>query len=355
MKHSVWSRTRRGRIVDCTRESARVIRCKSALPRLRYLRNMSREDLAPLLNSYKADLHCHSRYSGRVNHLRFLCARDCYSQPLDVYKRAKQKGMDLVTITDHDSIDGCLEVLDRLGDLPDFVVGEEVTAQLPDFRHAIHIGVYGHKEAQHRDIQKLRENARELVAYLRERKLLFVLNHFFHDFWNVARVREFVEQMVDLFDVFEARNGTLQRQHNAFIAALLSRFRSLGRRISVVAGSDAHTLRRIGRSYTASNANNREEFLEDVRAGRTEVFGPDPNHLTLAADIYGVVLRYYPTVLSIRNGEFSFPSRVSKFFMSLAAAPFLVTPYLAALRHMRTERNRVRQFSQATLQEPIWR
>jgi predicted metal-dependent phosphoesterase TrpH len=301
---------------------------------------------------YKADLHCHSRHSGRVKHLRFLRARDCYSQPLDVYRRAKKRGMDLVTITDHDSIDGCLEVLNRLGDLPDFIIGEEVTAQLPDFGHAIHIGVYGHNEAQHREIQRLRGDAGELTVYLRRHRLLYVLNHFFHDFRNATRVREYISRMAELFDVFEARNGTLQRQHNALIAALLGRFRSSGCRVSVVAGSDAHTLRRIGRSYTASHAQNREEFLEDIRAGRTEVFGPDPNHLTLAADIYGVVLRYYPTVLSIHNGEFSPVSRVSKFFLSLAAAPFLVAPYLAALRHMRIERNRIREFSQLLLQEP---
>lgn len=298
-------------------------------------------------NCYKADLHCHSRYSGRVKHLRFLCARDCYSQPLDVYRRAKQKGMDLVTITDHDSIDGCLEVLNRFGDLPDFIIGEEVTAQLPEFSHAIHIGVYGHNEAQHREIQKLRRDAGELVAYLREHKLLYVLNHFFHDFWNIGRVHAYIERMAELFDVFEARNGTLQRQHNALIAALLTRFRTWGRPVSVVAGSDAHTLRRIGRSYTASSAKNREEFLQDIRAGRTEVFGPDPNHLTLAADIYGVVLRYYPSVISIHNGEFSPASRAIKFLLSLAAAPFLVTPYLAALRHMRIERNRVRELSRS--------
>lgn len=304
------------------------------------------------MKNYKADLHCHSRYSGHVKHLRFLRARDCYSQPLDVYRRAKQRGMDLVTITDHDSIDGCREVLNRLGNLPDFLMGEEVTAQLPEFGHAIHIGVYGHTEGQHREIQELRGNANELVQYLRRHNLLYVLNHFFHDFWDAARVREYIERMAEMFDVFEARNGTLQRQHNALIANLLARFRSLGRRVSVVAGSDAHTLRRIGRSYTASPARNREEFLEDIRAGRTKVFGPDPNHLTLAADIYGVVLRYYPAVLSIRNGEFSPISRASKFFLSLAAAPFLIAPYVAAVRHMRTERNRVRKFSQLLLCDP---
>ncbi len=295
---------------------------------------------------FKADLHCHSRYSGQVKHLRFLRARDCYSQPLDVFRRAKQRGMDLVTITDHDSIDGCLEVLDRLGERADFIMGEEVTARLPNFRHDIHVGVYGHTEAQHREIQKLRANATDLVTYLRQNDLLHVLNHFFHDFSNASRVREFIERMAEMFSVFEARNGTLQREHNGLIIALMERFRLLGQQVSVVAGSDSHTLRRIGRSYTASPAGSREEFLADIRAGRSQVFGPHSNHLSLAAEIYGVVLRYYPTVLSVRNGEFSPSSRVQKFLLSLAAAPFLVTPYVAAVRHMRTERDRIHKFSQ---------
>lgn len=294
---------------------------------------------------FKADLHCHSRYSGLVKHLRFLRARDCYSQPLDVYATAKRRGMDLVTITDHDSIDGCLQVLNRLGDLPDFMMGEEVSAYFPEFDHTVHIGVYGLSEAQHREIQKLRRNGEELAAYLRQSGLLFVLNHFFHDFARHDRVHAFVERMGQLFDVFEVRNGSQQREHNSLIAALLERLRGNGRPVGVVAGSDSHTLRRLGRTYTASAARTRQEFLDDIRAGRTTVFGPHSNHLSLAADIYGVVLRYYPTVLSLSNGEFSPSLRLKNFFLSVAAAPFLFAPYVAAVRHSCLERSRVNLFA----------
>lgn len=263
--------------------------------------------------------------------------------------------MDLVTITDHDSIDGCLELLNRFGDMPDFLVGEEVTARLPSFQHDIHIGVYGHNEEQHREIRRLRGNAEELTEYLRQKNLLYVLNHFFHDFWNASKLHEFIDRMAELFSVFEVRNGTLQREHNTLITALLERFRSLGHPVSAVAGSDSHTLRRIGRSYTASPARNREEFVADIRAGRSRVFGPHSNHLSLAADIYGVVLRYYPAVLSIHNGEFSPPSRVEKFFLSVACAPFLFAPYIAAVKHTRTERRRMKLFSSLVSRpQPTW-
>ena len=80
-------------------------------------------------------MHVHTRHSGQARHLRFLRCRDCYSQPLEVYRTAKRLGMDLVTITDHDSIEGRLELLNRLGDLPDFILGEEVSTYFPEFRH----------------------------------------------------------------------------------------------------------------------------------------------------------------------------------------------------------------------------
>jgi len=51
-----------------------------------------------------------------------LGARDCYSEPREAYLRAKARGMDLVTFTDHDTIDGCRELLSAEGDLPDFLI-----------------------------------------------------------------------------------------------------------------------------------------------------------------------------------------------------------------------------------------
>ncbi len=303
----------------------------------------------PPTNLYKADLHVHTRYSGLAKHLRFFRGRDSYSHPLEVYRTAKGRGMDLVTITDHDSIDGCLELLNRLGDLPDFMMGEEVSAFFPRFQHTIHMGVYGITEAQHREIQALRSNGEELAGYLRRSSILFALNHFFHNFSDSVRVREFIERMAELFDLFETRNGAQDRAHNTFIVKLIEYYRSRaypGRALGMVAGSDAHTLRRIGRTYTASLARNREEFLQDIRAGRAQVFGPHANHLSLAADIYGVVLRYYPQLLSLRNGEFPPFVRLRNIVLSLLAAPFLITPYVVAVRYSRSHRQRVNLFSQ---------
>jgi predicted metal-dependent phosphoesterase TrpH len=253
--------------------------------------------------------------------------------------------MDLVTITDHDSLDGCLELLDRLGERPDFITGEEVSATFPQFNHTVHLGVYGLNEAQHREIQRLRSNALELLPYLRQQNLLFALNHFFHDFADAARVLDFTQRMAELFDVFEVRNGSQERDHNTLITNLVEGFRERGRPVGIIGGSDSHTLRRLGRTYTACSAAHREEFLEAIRSGRSQVCGAHSNHLSLAADIYGVVLRYYPAVFSVGNGELPPALRARNIFLSILAAPFLFVPYVSAARHSSIEHARVNRFA----------
>jgi predicted metal-dependent phosphoesterase TrpH len=253
--------------------------------------------------------------------------------------------MDLVTITDHDSLDGCLEVLERLGDPPDFITGEEVSATFPEFNHTVHLGVYGLNEAQHLEIQRLRSNARELVPYLRQQNLLFALNHFFHNFADAARVLEFTQSMAELFDVFEVRNGSQERDHNKLIASLVETFRRRGRPVGVIGGSDSHTLRRLGRTYTVCPAAHRQEFLEAIRTGRSQVYGAHSDHLSLAADIYGVVLRYYPAVFSVGNGELPGTLRLRNILLSILAVPFLFIPYVTAARHSSIEHARVNRFA----------
>lgn len=58
------------------------------------------------------DLHVHSRYSGMADDwlLGQLGVQECYTKPSEVYEIAKRKGMDFVTLTDHDTIDGALEL-----------------------------------------------------------------------------------------------------------------------------------------------------------------------------------------------------------------------------------------------------
>jgi hypothetical protein len=85
--------------------------------------------------------------------------------------------------------------------------------------------------------------------------------------------------------------------------------------------------------------------LEAIRWGRSQVLGAHSNHLSLAADIYGVVLRYYPAVFSVGNGELPGLLRVRNIVFSILAAPFLFVPYVSAERHSVIEHSRINGFA----------
>src|SRR5262245_61594274 len=110
----------------------------------------------------KLDAHVHSHYSGNTT-IRYLdrFVQVSYSTPEQLYRVAKSRGMDLVTITDHDSIAGVLTIADR----KDVIIGCEITAMFPENQAVCHIGVLGINEEQHRESQKLRRNVHELVRY----------------------------------------------------------------------------------------------------------------------------------------------------------------------------------------------
>jgi hypothetical protein len=199
----------------------------------------------------KADLHVHSWHSTENGDLPFLKSRDCYSDPVDVYRTAKARGMDIVTITDHDSINGCLELLSRMPDVDDFVIGEEVSCRIPEGDIEVHLGVYGMTEALHLDIQPLRRNAFDVIARLREAQVFFSLNHLLHFYRRQVPLDTYLRIVAEV-PALEVRNGTMVPAHNVLVERLLAHLRHSstgpgGRWPAVTAGSDAHTLRRVGR------------------------------------------------------------------------------------------------------------
>src|SRR5262245_20340103 len=117
----------------------------------------------------RCDLHVHTDRSGMctVPVLSRVC-RESYNDPLAVYETLKRRGMVLVTVTYHDSIDAA-EPLRRF---PDFFLSEEVTCITPAGGGA-HVGVYGIGERDHIEIQRRRNDLESLAAWLIERDILF--------------------------------------------------------------------------------------------------------------------------------------------------------------------------------------
>jgi predicted metal-dependent phosphoesterase TrpH len=139
--------------------------------------------------------------------LKAVC-RECYSAPDAVYEELKRKGMDLVTVSDHDSIDAA-EVLRRH---PDFFLSEEVTCHLPS-GNELHIGVYDLTERQHQEIQRRRDDPPRLVAYLDDEALFYSVNHAFSALTGRRSIEDY-DWIDRVFPAVEAVNGHVPERSN---------------------------------------------------------------------------------------------------------------------------------------------
>src|SRR5688500_1455260 len=131
-------------------------------------------------NLKRADLHCHTRFS-IFKYFRRANTRDCYNAPEDVYRIAKERGMSYVTLTDHDSIDGALYLLNKYPDMKDFFIGEEVWTYSPETSQRMHIGDRGLDEAPHRASPPFRPHIRELITCVRSDRLTCGTNQLFQN------------------------------------------------------------------------------------------------------------------------------------------------------------------------------
>jgi len=233
----------------------------------------------------KLDTHVHTLYSGpsTIAPLRRLMA-ESYNTPEGVYALAKARGMDLVTITDHDRIDGALRIADR----PDVIVGCEVTGVFPGDGVRVHLGVLGLNDAQHREIERRRRDLSALMPYLRNEGLFVSLNHVASRI-NGRITAAHVAALLPWLDGIEVRNGSRLGQQNR-TAALIAAARGK----APVAGSDAHTCRGVGLTWTeAPRATNRDEFLVELRAGRVVPGGRQGHVLTMASDVLRMTRHVY--------------------------------------------------------------
>jgi hypothetical protein len=300
----------------------------------------------------RADLHVHSCHSKTNGDLPLLKSRDCYSSPQDVYRQARARGMDVVTITDHDSIDGCLELLADRPDAQDVIIGEEISCRVPDSDLQVHLGAYGMTEAIHRSVQPLRDNVFDVAAYLRSSGVFFSLNHLLHFYRQQVPLEVYLRLLAEV-PALEVRNGTMLAAHNTLVEWIcekgdcpLFRRRQVSKKgavpfFALVAGSDAHTLRRVGTTWTDAPGENAREFLANVADGCGRPGGAHGTAFTIAGDAYGVIWRYCNSLVGRGPKDHSWLERVVYLVTAVASIPFQWLPLAIALRGKRGEARHV--------------
>ena len=214
----------------------------------------------------RVDMHCHSTASAlsKLGVQRSLGLPECATPPEEVYALAKRRGMDFVTITDHDTIDGCLELADR----PDCFVSEELTARFAGEPQAVHVLCYGITPGDHEWLQAHSGDVEACAAYLHENGIVCALAH---PFFNVAAplTKRHRRRLAELFPIWEVRNGSRAAELNMPAVVYIETHGGTG-----IGGSDDHAGVDIGRTFTeAPAADTPEEFLGHLLRGDAEARG----------------------------------------------------------------------------------
>src|SRR4029079_6381594 len=261
----------------------------------------------------RADLHLHSCHSVRPREwfFRRVGLPDSYSRPAALYEQLRARGMDFVTITDHDTIRGCLEIADR----PGAFLSEQLTVHFPEDRVPVHLLVWGLDEAQHAELHRLHENLYDVQRYLAKEELAHAVAHPLYPA-NGHLGTAHLEKLALLFQHFEALNPHRSGLLNEVIQFMLQRltpakieeFRQRHGlapthpqpwKKFVTAGSDDHGGVFPGAAYTATQAcATPAEFLTHVRAGQCAACGTDGTPLGFSHGLYNNLRFFLATKFS---------------------------------------------------------
>lgn len=255
----------------------------------------------------KIDLHCHSKHSKRPSLwlMQKLGCPESFTEPAEIYRLCREKGMSAVTITDHNVIDGALAI----AGLPGAFIGCEYTTYFPEDRCKVHVLVYGQNEEQHREITEARENIYDFVEYLRDHGLTTVCAHPF--FWvNDRLTAGHIEKLVLLFKNWEL-NGDMHPAMNRAVESLAAGLTPglVGRladkhgihphfaepwKKNLTTGSDDHSSLNLARAYTeVPYAQTLEEFWDGVAQGQARTRIREAGPETFARNVYSIAYQFY--------------------------------------------------------------
>jgi glycosyltransferase involved in cell wall biosynthesis len=285
----------------------------------------------------RIDLHCHSVASSRTAEtlLNVIHCPECYSDPQEVHAQAKRRGMDFVTITDHDTIEGAMSIASAA----DVIVGEELTCWFPEDQCKMHVLVYGITAEDHARLQALAKDIYQVARYVEERRIAHAVAHPIYR-QNDRLERWHVERLLLLFKGFECLNGAHSPLHREAFEPLLewlskAEIEKLAAKHDLrprwpepwvkarTGGSDDHGLLNVGRTWTEfpPGTATTEQVLDALREGTCRPGGESGSSAKLAHTFYSVAVRYYGRYIMSPGMQANFTTSLLRAIVGEQAAP----------------------------------
>lgn len=297
----------------------------------------------------RVDLHCHSCASNEASEavLNAIACPESYSTPEQVYDQARRRGMDFVTITDHDSIDGVIQLARHTN----VVVGEEVSCFFPEDGCKVHLLVWGIDAQEHEELQRRAQDIYELARYIAEHRIAHSLAHPLYR--NNDRLQRWhLENLLLMFKGFEVINGAHSGLHRDVFQQVLDeltaqRIETLSRQYQMsplwpqphikarTGGSDDHGLLNIGRTWTEfpDHVRTTADLLECIRQGECRAGGEAGAAIKLAHQFYSVAVRYFSREMLPAGHTPSLPTMLLQTFIGEAPVSGRRQLMKLAIRH----------------------
>ena len=253
----------------------------------------------------KVDLRLHSNASDTPQSwvLRQAKCPSSFTAPAQAYEAATARGMDLVTLCDHDSIQGAL-ALKELGD--NTFISETVTARFPEDGCLVHLVALNITEAQHTEIQRLRRNIYELTPYLKQAGITSFLSQPLASVNNRLKPHHLQQclLMVENIEVLSgAQPAESERALRKLVASLtpdtLNRWAAQFPKVprlnalaeyGLVGGSGDYSGLSVGRAFTSfEGAPTALALTQAMNAQRTEARGTGATPTSQAHNILGSI------------------------------------------------------------------
>jgi len=196
----------------------------------------------------KADLHIHSNYS-----------KDAFSSVKEILKRAAEINLDIIAITDHDTLEGLKEAENLASEFKVKVVkGEEISAK---GGHLVGIFI--------KDFIAPNRPILDTIREIHHQEGLVIVPH------PLVRISAGISQKT-LFKIFKELDGI--EAYNASWVGWLNRkkIEKLNSQIFKLAptgGSDAHIARQVGNAYTIFEGKNPSDLYSAIKNKNTQSEG----------------------------------------------------------------------------------
>jgi PHP domain-containing protein len=129
--------------------------------------------------------------------------------------------------------------------------------------------------------------------------------------------------------------------HNALVEQL-ARGHAGRQPLAMLGGSDAHTLRRIGRTWTEAPGESAADFLASLRGGRARAAGEHGRTSAVAGGAYGVVGRYAASLVGRGPCDQPMLRRAACLAFSIVSLPAQFVPLALVASGKRREARAVR-------------